>query len=136
MKHLIIIATLIATLASFTAQADGEQYLVIAVRKATWDDASPTKRDKIKTFFRRFVTDGHGVRPQAIYLTAASNEVMVACYSMDKLQNRNGEDIDPAKIADLQARLNDNQIRIEPTNDPHALLASWGLVTPPSDELP
>ena len=132
MKTALLIAALIA--ATFTAHADTERYLVVAIRTATWQDASPVKRDKIKTFFRRFVVDGHGVTPQARYIHAASsNEVMVACYAVDKLKNRNGEDITDAKLADIKSRLADSQIRMRFTDDPHTLLASWGLETPEDD---
>ena len=134
MKSLIIIAALIA--ATLTAHAEGEKHLLVAVSVETWQDASPIKRDKIKTFFERFVTEGHGVTPQARYThTTSGKEIMVACYDRSKLVGRNGEDITDEKIADVNARLADNQIRIEPTDNPHATLAAWGLAAPES-ELP
>ena len=134
-KHIILIAALIAAPFTATLHAEHEKVLV-AISKATWDDASPTKRDKIKTFFRRFVTEGHGVSPQATYIhTATSNEVLVACYDSTKLHGHNTEDITQAKIDDVKQLLADNQIRIKITTDPHAQLAAWGLEAPVSDEL-
>lgn len=128
MKTALLIAALIA--ATLTAQADTERHLVIAIKTETWQSASPTKRDRIRTFFRRFVTEGHDVVPQAQYIhTASGKEIMVACYATDKLKNRNGEDITDAKLAEIKEQLADNQIRMEFTDDPHALLAAWGLAT-------
>ena len=109
--------------------------LLLAVKVSTWQDLNPAKKDKIKTFFKRFVTQGHGVTPQARYIhTATSNEIMVACFDYNKLQGRNGEDISAAKIATVKSQLNDAQIRLVRTSDPHGMLESWGLVAPAVDE--
>ena len=134
MKHIIIIAALIAAPFTATLHAEHEKVL-LAIDKATWKD-SPKKREKIETFFERFVTEGQGVTPQATYIhTATSNEVLVACYDSGKLHGHNTEDITQAKIDDVKQLLADNQIRIKITTDPHAQLAAWGLEAPVSDEL-
>ena len=132
-KH-ILIAALIAAPFTATLHAEHEKVL-LAIDKATWEN-SPKKREKIETFFERFVTEGQGVTPQATYIhTATSNEVLVACYDSGKLHDHNTEDITQAKIDDVKQRLADNQIRIKITTDPHAQLAAWGLEAPVSDEL-
>ena len=134
MKHIIIIAALIAAPFTATLHAEHEKVL-LAIDKATWEN-SPKKREKIETFFERFVTEGQGVTPQATYIhTATSNEVLVACYDSTKLHGHNTEDITQAKIDDVKQLLADNQIRIKITTDPHAQLAAWGLEAPVSDEL-
>jgi hypothetical protein len=134
-KHIILIAALIAAPFTATLHAEHEKVLV-AISKATWDDASPTKRDKIKIFFRRFVTEGHGVSPQATYIhTATSNEVLVACYDSGKLHDHNTEDITELKMEELRVSLDDKDIKVKITTDPHAQLAAWGLEAPVSDEL-
>jgi len=132
-KH-ILIAALIAAPFTATLHAEHEKVL-LAIDKATWEN-SPKKREKIETFFERFVTEGQGVTPQATYIhTATSNEVLVACYDSGKLHDHNTEDITQAKIDDVKQRMADNQIRIKITTDPHAQLAAWGLEAPVSDEL-
>jgi len=133
-KHIIIIAALIAAPFTATLHAEHEKVL-LAIDKATWEN-SPKKREKIETFFERFVTEGQGVTPQATYIhTATSNEVLVACYDSGKLHDHNTEDITQSKIDDVKQRMADNQIRIKITTDPHAQLAAWGLEAPVSDEL-
>jgi hypothetical protein len=133
-KHIILIAALIAAPFTATLHAEHEKVL-LAIDKATWEN-SPKKREKIETFFERFVTEGQGVTPQATYIhTATSNEVLVACYDSGKLHDHNTEDITQAKIDDVKQRMADNQIRIKITTDPHAQLAAWGLEAPVSDEL-
>lgn len=134
MKHIILIAALIAAPFTATLHAEHEKVL-LAIDKATWEN-SPKKREKIETFFERFVTEGQGVTPQATYIhTATSNEVLVACYDSGKLHDHNTEDITQSKIDDVKQRMADNQIRIKITTDPHAQLAAWGLEAPVSDEL-
>ena len=133
-KHIILIAALIAAPFTATLHAEHEKVL-LAIDKATWKD-SPKKREKIETFFERFVTEGQGVTPQATYIhTATSNEVLVACYDSGELHDHNTEDITQAKIDDVKQRMADNQIRIKITTDPRSQLAAWGLEAPVSDEL-
>ena len=133
MKHIIIIAALIAAPFTATLHAEHEKVL-LAIDKATWED-SPSQRDKIETFFQRFVTEGQGVTPQAIYLrTSNSNEVMVACYDSGTLNDHNTEDITEIKMEELRVSLDDDEIKVEYASDPHVKLAAWGLVSPPIDD--
>ena len=133
-KHIILIAALIAAPFTATLHAEHEKVL-LAIDKATWKD-SPKKREKIETFFERFVTEGQGVTPQATYIhTATSNEVLVACYDSGKLHDHNTEDITELKMEELRVSLDDKDIKVEYASDPHAQLAAWGLEAPVSDEL-
>ena len=133
MKHIIIIAALIAAPFTTTLHAEHEKVL-LAIDKATWDD-SPSQREKIETFFQRFVTAGQGVTPQAIYLRSSnSNEVMVACYDSGTLNDHNDEDITELKMEELRVSLDDEDIKVEYASFPHVKHASWGLVAPTIDE--
>ena len=137
MKRSITIA--LALLIAATAQAL-PRHTILAIPAATWQDASPIQRDRLKTFFRRF-SDPKATRAIGTtrYVhTASGKDVLLCCFWTNQLL-RHPEKITDAKIATVKAQLADAQIRIVMVDDIQAQLTAWGLVPyvdPESEDIP
>jgi len=126
----ILLATLLLTA---TAQAL-PRHVLFAVPRSTWVDASPIKRDKIKTFFRRFTDPNAKAAVGATrYIHTPTGTPVFVCAFWTQHMTRWAEKVEEAKIVAVKANLADNNIRIKFTDDIHAQLVTWRLV-PYSEE--
>lgn len=125
MKRSITIA--LALLIATTAQAL-PRHVLFAIPVATWQDASPVKRDKIRTFFRRFADPSATATVGAArYIHTASGTPVFVCAFWTEHLERYREKINAEKIAAIKTQLADNNIRMVFVDDLQAQLSAWGL---------
>jgi len=121
----LILAMILMLTCSAMAQ---EKHVLIACPRATWQHANPAKRQAVRNFLERF-TDPNAedsIKPVLYVHTASGTPVFVACFWGEQLKKWR-ETITEAKIQAIRDALNDANIRIVFTEDPHAQLAEWGL---------
>ena len=126
MKRLTI--SLAALLLTVTAYALPE-HVLFAIPRDTWTDASPTKRDKIKTFFGRFADpNAQEVVGVTKYVHEPSGTKVYICAFWTQHLTKRADRLTQEKIDTIKAQLSDNNIRIKFTDDIQGQLAAWSLV--------
>ncbi len=120
---------ILAILALATVALAMPRHVILAVPQSTWQDANATKRDKIRTFIKRFRDP---TADEAIGITkfthTPSGQIVFCSFMWTQHLQRYRENISDAKIATIMQQLADNNIRIQPTGDIHAQRAVWNLV--------
>jgi len=130
-KRLWLIGLVLLLSATLLCAGGLKKHIVFAMKKSTWQDASPVKKEAIKTFFARFTDAPIAIKPVIWVQTSNTNiEWMVAAYWTEHLVDKAAENITTNKIAILKAQLNDAGIRVVTVDNAYQALIDAGLQPP------